>query len=260
MRGRPRISVRVEDAESGVLLESRSNRRVHRTASIGKILLLIEVAARLEDGRLGPGAPLPCTTADAVTDSGLLQYLAGPSYAVADLAVLVGAVSDNFATNVLLRAVGLDAVTARAGALGLRQTALHDRVRERRGPADPSTLSTGTAAELTGLMSRLHKGLVASSDVSERVLRWLALDTDTSMVAAAFGLDPLAHADPDRGIGLTHKTGTDTGIRCDVGLVRGPAAAIAYAVLADFDDADRDDVLARMRAVGERIRAAAVGA
>ena len=90
--------------------------------------------------------------------------------------------------------------------------------------------------------------------MSRQVLRWLALDTDTSMTAGAFGLDPLAHTEPDRGLTLAHKTGTDTGIRCDVGVIGGPARTLAYAVLAEFDDDDRDAVLGRMFAHGQAIR------
>ncbi len=58
---------------------------------------------------------------------------------------------------------------------------------------------------------------------------------------------------------LRHKTGTDVGVRADVGLVTGPARAVSYAVLAEFDDLQRDEVLARMRAVGDRIRGAVLG-
>lgn len=245
------------DADSGEVLEFDGGERVHRTASIGKILLLIEVAIRLADGRLRPQQPLAPAPDDAVGDSGLLQHLVSDTLPAADLATLVGAVSDNLATNVLLRHVGIPSVMERARTLGLRHTALHDRVRATRRPSDPPTLSTGTAAELADLMARLHRGEVRSRVVSRQVLRWLALDTDTSMTAGAFGLDPLAHFEPDRGMTLTHKTGADAGIRCDVGIVTGPRRAVAYGVLAEFGVVgtdERDQVLGAMFAIGERVR------
>ena len=62
-------------------------------------------------------------------------------------------------------------------------------------------------------------GDAVSTSVSSQVLGWLATGVDLSMVGAAFGLDPLAHAVPDRGISLHNKTGTDAGVRADVGLV-----------------------------------------
>jgi beta-lactamase class A len=248
------ISYQVVDAGTGEVFGSSTPDRVHRTASIGKVLLLIEVAVRFADGRLRPDDLLARTEADTVADSGLWQHLLADELPAADVAALVGSVSDNLAANVLLRTVGLLAVTERARTLELSHTRLHDRVRAVRRPSDPETLSTGTAAELAGLMAPLHRGEVRSKVVSRQVLRWLALDTDTSMVAGALGLDPLAHIESDRGLALAHKTGTDTGIRCDIGVVTGPRRSVAYAVLAEFDDDDRDAVLGELFTHGQRIR------
>ncbi|RLV52388.1 serine hydrolase, partial [Aeromicrobium phragmitis] len=80
------------------------------------------------------------------------------------------------------------------------------------------------------------------------------VNTDLSMVASAFGLDPLAHREADRSVRLANKTGTDAGVRADVGVVGGPDAAIAYAVLAQWDPDGgdrRDDVLSAMAAIGQ---------
>jgi beta-lactamase class A len=227
---------------------------VHATASIGKVLLLAEVAVRFVDGRLSRGELLHRTADDAVTDSGLWQHLATDALSAADCAVLVGAVSDNLATNVLLRRVGLISVSERGRTIGLAHTALLDRMRDVRRPSDPPAPSVGTARELAELMTKLYHGQVRSKAVSRQVLDWLALDTDTSMVAGALGMDPLAHLELDRGMTLAHKTGTSTGVRGDVGVASGPHGAMAYAVLATFHDNDRDRVLGEMFRVGERVR------
>jgi beta-lactamase class A len=73
------------------------------------------------------------------------------------------------------------------------------------------------------------------------------------MVAGSFGLDPLAHRGPDHGVLLMNKTGSDLGVRSEVGVLRGPRAGVAYAVSTHFDDTDlsaRLVVLDGMRAVG----------
>ena len=256
-------SISVRDAETGLALAEVAPDRVMPAASIGKVLLLVEVARSV-----GPAEPLTRTPEDAVADSGLWQHLAVDTLPAGDLAALVGAVSDNLAANVLLRRTGLDAVRRTARELGLRHTALHDRVRDHRGPEHPPALSTATAGELSALFAALAAAEAAPEGPSaavlpgddaispigraaaERVLGWLALGTDLSMVAAGLGLDPLAHAQPDRGLRLRHKTGTDPGVRADAGLLDGPRGRLAYAVLARFDDARRDEVLAVMRAVG----------
>lgn len=245
--GRPEV---VLDVDSDTVLPS---------ASIGKILLLVAVASGIESGRLDPDAEIHLDPDDAAAESGLLQHLRTRTLRVADLAVLVGAVSDNLATNVLLRLVGLEQVAAVAERAGVRGVALHDRVRDHRGPEHPPALSTSAASGLCDLVTALHRGLVVSPAASRHVVDWLQLDTDLSMVAAAFGLDPLCHTVFDRGIGLWHKTGTRTGVRADCGVVVGPGSTVAYAVLARWDadasDETRDVVLARMAAIGARIRA-----
>jgi beta-lactamase class A len=73
------------------------------------------------------------------------------------------------------------------------------------------------------------------------------------MVASAFGLDPLAHRSADHSIMLVNKTGTDAGVRSEVGVLRGPRAGVSYAVSTYFDDTDlttRLAVLGGMRTVG----------
>ena len=136
----------------------------------------------------------------------------------------------------------------------MRVTALHDRVRDVRGPDDPVTLSSGSAAELAHLMSGLHRGALAGGAVTGRVHGWLSKGLDLSQVAAGWGLDPLAHLAADRGLRLVNKTGTDLGVRAESGVLTGPATSVAYAVIANWDDSAfpelRDEVLDRQRQVG----------
>jgi beta-lactamase class A len=249
-------SIRVVDLADGSVLASLDEGRVLRTASVGKLFLLVEVARQAARGALDLTEPVRWEDDERVEDSGLWHLLDQRTLSVGDLCVLIGAVSDNLATNVLVRLVGLPAVASTTAALGYTDSRLLDRVRDDRGPEHPPTLSVGTAAELADLMSRLHRGQVVDENVSALVLRWLRANTDLSMVAAAFHLDPLAHAEPDRGVRLLNKTGTISTARADVGVVEGPGASVAYAVLAAWTpDVDvRDGVLAGMREIGRAIR------
>lgn len=252
-----RWSACVRDAASGAVLAAHEADRVLSTASVGKVLLLIEVARRFDSGELDRGAPVQRGD-ERVADSGLWQVMDAGSLTASDAARLVGAVSDNLATNVLLDAVGLDAVARTAASLGLESTALLDRVRDERGAWHPPELSRGSAAELSALAARLHRGEVVRAGVSAEVIGWLGLGVDLSMVGGAFGLDPLAHRDPDRGIVLWNKTGTDAGVRADVGVVTTDAGSLAFAVIAHWPDGTspgtRDEVLAGMRTVGLGLR------
>jgi beta-lactamase class A len=231
-------SVCVRDSGGAVLYEVGADLRL-RTASVGKVLLLLETARQLASGALSPDEPLTRSPALWVGDSGLWHTLSVDTLPLVDVAALVGAVSDNLATNVLLHRVGLDAVGELTRTLGLAQTALHDRVRDRRTQHDPPTLSTGTARELSNLASRIAAGDAVGPEADGLVRAWLSANVDQSMVGSAFveriGLDPIAHhlsLAGDRTV--WNKTGTDSGVRADVGAVTSRGRTISWAAVAQW--------------------------
>lgn len=252
-------SIEVKDSNSGAVLLSFDSDRLCQTASIGKVFLLAEVARRLTEGSLSADDRVSAPDELMVADSGILYRMRDQRPTVYDAAVLVGAVSDNLATNALLSLCGLDRVKSVAAELGFQESSLLDFIRDVRTPSQPWASSQGTAGELCELMCRLSRGEVYSPSVSDQVLTWLAADTDTSMVAAAFLSDPLAHVDSDyEGLTLRHKTGTTSVVRADIGVVSSATRSVGYAVLANWASAGADrraDVLATMNDLGRRIRA-----
>lgn len=253
-----RWSAAIVDADSGVPLWSRNADDVLKTASVGKLFLLIEVARQASVGEIDMDEMITRSTDQMVADSGLWHVLDLPSLSIRDCCALIGAVSDNLATNMLVRRIGIDAIARTSERLGFESSALLDRIREERLPEHPPTLSQGTGRELASLMSRLHRADIVSPQVSQQVLAWLSLNTDLSMVAGAFGLDPLAHPDEDRGYLLRNKTGTISTARIDVGVVTASGRSLAWAVLANWapDRPDpRDSVLTAMSELGWWVRA-----
>ncbi|MEK9809351.1 MAG: serine hydrolase, partial [Candidatus Nanopelagicales bacterium] len=192
---------------------------------------------------------------EAVQDSGLWQHLDVDELSLSDAAVLVASVSDNLAANALLDVVGPDAVAQAAQALGCQQSRLADRIRDVRTAEHPPAPSIGRADELAEAARRIELA-GTTSKAAATVRSWLLTGVDLSMVGSAFGLDPLAHVTPDRGVLLWNKTGTDTTIRADVGVLRGPDHWFAYAALAEWNSTDdaRDAALERMRDLGHHLR------
>jgi beta-lactamase class A len=249
-------SICIRDAE-GREVAGRNADRSMKTASIGKLLLLVEVARQCTDGDLTDTTLLGRDPELHVGDSGIWQHLAVEQLSVRDLCVLVASVSDNLATNVLLKHVGLQRLHGLAESLGLRHTALLDRVRDHRGPDDPETLSTGSASELSLLMSQLSRNELVSSTVSGQVNAWLTTNVDLSMVVSEFGLDPLAHGASDRNIIIRNKTGADPGVLADVGMIGRNAVWLSYAVIANWNASDPDlrlSALSGMRTLGSNLR------
>lgn len=249
-------SLDLRAVESGERIFEHDSHRLLRTASVAKVYLLIEVASMIASGELDPGWPLDRRAVEPVADSGLWQHLSADTLRLIDVARLVGAMSDNLGTNVLLDLVGLEAVQARARSLAGDGSTLNDYVRDSRLPSDPQALSEGSAADWASLFVQLKNGLIGSVEESALVMDWLAPGADLSMVASAYGLDPLSHAHAvDRGVAVWNKTGTDIGVRADVGVVGLGSGSVAYAVICNWDPQirpdPRDEVLRTMRRIGE---------
>jgi len=225
-------------------------------AHLGTVLLLIEVSARLTNNDGAGYGILDKTSQSWVGESGIWQHLQAPALPIGDLATLVGSSNDNLATNLLVQRVGLEAIRWRAETLGLTRTALLDIVRDVRGPDDTPQLSVGSTAEFAWLFAALARGEIVDFVTSQRVMSWLSLGTDLSMVASAFGLDPLAHRHEDHDHLLVNKTGSDLGVRVEAGVLRGTRAEVSYAVTVAFEEttlASRLRVLGAMRTVGEEL-------
>lgn len=249
------VSASVIDTSTGKALLAVDDTLVQPVASLGRVLLLVEVAARLEDGGLH-GDRLQRMARDTATGAGLWQFLQEPTMQVPDLATLVGASADAWAMNALLSTVGIDSVRERAESLGMERTALIDRVRDRRGPDDAPDASVAPTGELAWLMRGLALGEVVDEAVSNRVLGWLSLASDLSLVAGAFGLDPLAHRALDHGLQVVSVTGSATGVRAETGILRGPGSSVSYAVTVTFDDASlhrRLAVIEALRTMGTEV-------
>lgn len=218
-------------------------------ASAGKLLLLAETAMEIDAGILDPGELVDLEDDDRCLGSGLLTGLSVRRWTVADLALLTAAVSDNTATNALLRRIGLSRVNACASALGLSRTRLLDRIREPRGPEHPATFALGTAAEL----SRLASLIAGDQPWARTVLGWMGSNTDRSLVPALLAHNPETDAMPlviaPGTVWVANKTGTDIGIRTDVG-VMAATRRIGYAVLARGPAGSEHALVAAVRQAG----------
>lgn len=249
-------SISIRDAAGDELANHNADRTME-IASVGKLLLLIETARQCVEGSLAGERILSRDQTLRVADSGIWQHFRIDQLPIHDLCVLVASVSDNWATNVLLNHVGLQRINELCTSLGLVNTALLDYVREPRGSLDPVTFATGSASELSRLMSQMSKKELISQAVSEQVNGWLATGVDLSMVASALGLDPLSHATSGRNFFVRNKTGSDPGVRADVGALGRDSFQLSYAVIANWDSSDlltSDAALAGMRAIGEILR------
>ncbi|WP_248964716.1 serine hydrolase [Sphaerisporangium perillae] len=230
-------------------------------ASAGKLLLLAEVARSVSAGSLDPAETVTLLDDDYCGGSGLLGGLSARRWTIGDLALLTAAVSDNTATNALIRRLGLDRVNERAADLGFVRTRVLDRIREPRLPEHPATFAVGTAAEL----ARFAADLVDAADPApwkRKLIGWMAHNTDRSLVPALLPHEPEdrdlpAGPVPSGTVWAANKTGTDTGVRTDVGVLIG-VRRVGYAVLTLGLAGQEPALVTAVRQAGIRIGALAL--
>ncbi|MFT4219304.1 MAG: serine hydrolase [Microbacterium sp.] len=230
-----RVSLHVADLDRDAVVLAGDDFVTHPVAGLGVVPLLIEVAARFDDGSLDPLEIVERET-DGSATTGIWQHLKAPALPLVDLAVLAAATGDEPAANALLARVGLEAVRSRVEGMGLEHTALLDWFRDHRGPDDAPHFALASARELAGLFAALVNGKAVSAAVSAQVAEWLSLHHDLSLVAAETGLDPFDHDNDAHGLLFINKTGRDDGIRVEAGVLAGPRAGLSYALIVCFDD------------------------
>jgi len=238
-----RVSVRVSDLDRGTPVLAGDDFVTLPVAGLGIVPLLVETAARFDAGTLDPLEIVDRAAVDDVAVAGVWQHLLAPALPLGDLAVLAASTGDARAANALLDRVGLDAVRARLGSLGMPRTALLDRFRDDRGPDDAPHYALGTAREFAALFASLVNTDVVSPGVSAQVSEWLSLNHDLSLVGSVTGLDPFAHDDDKHELLFVNKTGRADGIRAEAGVLAGPRAGVAYALIVGFDDLSMGDRL-----------------
>ncbi|MGL3149112.1 serine hydrolase [Microbacterium sp. A82] len=231
-----RVSVHVSDLDNGGEVLAGDDHVTLPMGGVGVVPLLIEVAAGFESGALDPLEIIDRNSVEAVAGSGLWRNLRAPALPLSDLAVLAAATGDPLAANILLRRVGHHRVLARLDSLGLERTTVLDQFRDERGPDDAPHVAVGTTRELAALFSALVNAQAVDAAVSSQVAEWLSLNHDLTLIAASTGLDPFAHEHDRHGLLFINKTGRESGVRAEAGVLAGPRAGIAYAMIVCFDD------------------------
>jgi beta-lactamase class A len=232
------LGVYVEDLATGAKIELRAD-EAFPTASSIKLAVLYDLYRQAGEGRIDLGE-VTQPPAARVGGGGVLQEL-GPRVSLTwrDLAVLMIGWSDNEATNVLVRRVGMDAVNRRLDALGLLRTRLRRQMMDleaaRRGDENVST-----PRELARLA-----GIVANGD-------GLAPEQAKDLLAVASVADegsPFRRGLP-AGVSAVSKPGALEGVRCEAAWVNVPGRPYTAAIMTSYvqREADGEAAIAELSA------------
>ena len=237
-----RLGVLIRYLEQG--LEARfSAEDLFPAASVIKLPIMVEVYRQAEEGILSLDERLPLIPEEATGGSGVLQYLhQGLDLTVADAVELMIVVSDNTATNLLLRRVGPEAVNGTMQELGLSCTRTAGPIRGPNARPGLMNMSRTTPAETAALLTWMARGELFGPAASAAMRTILERQMVDEMLPRYLPITSYPERDrPVPGITLAHKTGSLSGVRNDVGILSvetaaGRQSAVISAFAADVDD------------------------
>jgi beta-lactamase class A len=233
------VGYTVVDLNTGERFERRQA-DVFPTASTIKIAVLYELVRQADEKRLPLDDVRPFDRRHAVGGSGVLFELTSPALSLRDLATLMVLVSDNSATNAVIDAVGMDAVTARMASLGLPATRLRRKMMDL-DAARKGLENVSSPADVARLLTILDRGEGLSATAREIALGILKKKKSTPLTR---GLPTDAEA--------ASKPGDLDGVRVDAGIVYVPDRPYVFVMMQSW----LADEAAGERAITEASRTA----
>ena len=216
-----RLSVWAARADGRTVLALDADRPVPAASTV-KVLILAEAHAQAARGEFRWTDEATLLDEDKVGGAGSLKReRAGSTWTWQQLSRRMISESDNTASNLLLRRLGMDRVNARAVALGM------DRTRIRRFFMDEAARREGrdnitSAQDMGRLLLAIFRKEILTPEACEAMIQ--ALER-TGRRRLAVGVP--------RDVPVGHKAGTGVGLRADVGWVRVDGAPYVAAIFLD---------------------------
>lgn len=198
------------------------------TASLIKLAVMVEAYRQADDKKVDLAKPITLAEGDKVPGSGILtpHFSAGMSLSLRDAIRLMMAYSDNTATNLVLDQIGLKSTAESMEQLGFANTKIHAKVYRRDTSVFPDRsvkfgLGSTTAAEIVGLLAKIHAKEIASPEACAAMIDHLRACEGRTMIPARL----------PKHVKVAHKTGAVDAIRTDAGIIESPAGPLAVCVL-----------------------------
>ena len=206
------------------------------TASTIKVPILIELMRRVELGEVSLDAKLRAPA--ATPGSGVLRDLSRDvELSVWDYAVLMIAVSDNTATNVMIDLLGVDQISSTMADLGFPATRLLQRFDFPKVGPDARNLSVTTPADLCGIMEALALERILTPERCRQIVQIMSMQHYRDLVPRYLPFFPYADEleQPDNGLRIANKTGGWHGMRADMALVEWPGTRYVIGIVTEND-------------------------
>ena len=195
----------VGDADGAVYINGDTQRS---SASMIKLIVLATLLDKAAAGEVDLDAEVKVRSEDIVAGTGTVQEDGPGAYQLRELARRMIADSDNTATNVIVDLIGMDAVNAEAGKLGLANTVMARKMMDTEA-ASRGMQNRMSASDAAAILNLIATGTLVNQEMSD-----LALDFLLQQSIDAGLTDGI----PD-GVSVAHKTGELTQVEHDGGIV-----------------------------------------
>jgi beta-lactamase class A len=213
------IAMEIKDLSSG-FSEGINSTASMPAASTIKIPVMVEVFHQLQEGKFDFNTPVTLRGADKDWGSGdLSDARVGTRYPVSQLLTAMITVSDNTATNMLIRLVGREQINAEMVDMGLQHTKLSDYIRSE-GNAIRWALRS-SPADMVSLLAQMANDQLIDEWSSRQMISILSGQRHNNLIP-----EPLP---PD--LQIAHKTGTLHDTLNDVGIVYAASEPYVIAVM-----------------------------
>ncbi|HBB30754.1 MAG TPA: hypothetical protein DDZ80_21205 [Cyanobacteria bacterium UBA8803] len=195
------------DLDTGAYLDSDSQ-SIFPAASTIKVPILVAFFQDVDAGKIRLDEPLTLEPEAIATGSGDLQYKQpGSQYVALEVATKMIAISDNTATNMIIKKLGgAAALNQRFQSWGLTATVIKNPLPDLEGT------NTSSPRDLANLMFMVNQGELVSLRSRDRLLDIMQRTVNNSLIPKGLGAGAI----------IAHKTGDIGSLIADVGLVDMP--------------------------------------
>jgi beta-lactamase class A len=201
-------SVLIKDLKRSWIIAINPKTRIP-SASIVKIPIMAGCLYAMKEGRLKLDNKITLKQRDKTGGSGILKNKpAGTTLTVKQLIELMITISDNTATNILIKLLGFDYLNSCFKDFGLNNTNLSRLIMDTR--SRKKGIENYTTVEDTALLlEKIYKGRLIDKNASSECLEILKRQRSKNRIPAGL----------PKGVVAAHKTGLERGICHDVGIV-----------------------------------------
>jgi len=198
-------------------------------ASTVKIPVMVEIFRQIDAGKRSLEDRYITAEADVTPGSGVLPNLHhGIELTLNDLIYLMIAISDNMATNILIRMAGMDAVNGTMRELGMKNSILAREMKGRPANADEQE-NAAAPNDYAEIIRTILDGEAASRAACDGMIAMLERQQNHGRIAR--------YLPPSGTIRWGSKTGSVTGVTNDAGFVLAPNGRLILAVYCEnFSD------------------------